>query len=326
MCCKGQKKQRDTFGKTEDEMSSFVSRWGDEEEPDARETEQELLGILTEDIEPGWDEDYDESEDYIESYVRTEKKIGRNDPCPCGSGKKYKKCCLNGPAKPLPAPPMQVAPPAIPFKENPVQDEHRTANDWMMAGYLHMENDSYYKAFQCWKRCWNEMKLLLPSTLTNPYDAEKTGIFEGYDSLGDWLQDFESLLSERSIKDVAVAGFSVEYFHELLTRFPKMSDNMKSNIKADLARSTALLERREEAVSLLQSMIAENPKDAQPYVVLSEMHSDDAATYGFKLDLPRAIEFLDSALKHAEDCADYDVTVRLENLRQWKTDMETPLL
>ena len=23
---------------------------------------------------------------------RTEKKIGRNDPCPCGSGKKYKKC------------------------------------------------------------------------------------------------------------------------------------------------------------------------------------------------------------------------------------------
>ena len=25
---------------------------------------------------------------------RTNKKIGRNDPCPCGSGKKYKKCCL----------------------------------------------------------------------------------------------------------------------------------------------------------------------------------------------------------------------------------------
>ncbi|MGB4569693.1 MAG: preprotein translocase subunit SecA [Tepidanaerobacteraceae bacterium] len=25
--------------------------------------------------------------------VRKQKKIGRNDPCPCGSGKKYKKCC-----------------------------------------------------------------------------------------------------------------------------------------------------------------------------------------------------------------------------------------
>lgn len=25
----------------------------------------------------------------------TEPKIGRNEKCPCGSDKKYKKCCLN---------------------------------------------------------------------------------------------------------------------------------------------------------------------------------------------------------------------------------------
>ncbi len=25
---------------------------------------------------------------------RSEPKIGRNDPCPCGSGRKYKRCCL----------------------------------------------------------------------------------------------------------------------------------------------------------------------------------------------------------------------------------------
>lgn len=28
------------------------------------------------------------------------EKVGRNDPCPCGSGKKYKQCCLkNVPTK-----------------------------------------------------------------------------------------------------------------------------------------------------------------------------------------------------------------------------------
>jgi preprotein translocase subunit SecA len=27
------------------------------------------------------------------TFKRKEKKVGRNDPCPCGSGKKYKKCC-----------------------------------------------------------------------------------------------------------------------------------------------------------------------------------------------------------------------------------------
>ncbi len=27
--------------------------------------------------------------------LRTASKAGRNDPCPCGSGKKYKKCCAD---------------------------------------------------------------------------------------------------------------------------------------------------------------------------------------------------------------------------------------
>lgn len=31
----------------------------------------------------------------VEPIVRSEPKIGRNEPCPCGSGKKYKKCCLD---------------------------------------------------------------------------------------------------------------------------------------------------------------------------------------------------------------------------------------
>jgi len=35
----------------------------------------------------GWDDEE------IQPYVPDEK-VGRNDPCPCGSGKKYKKCCL----------------------------------------------------------------------------------------------------------------------------------------------------------------------------------------------------------------------------------------
>jgi uncharacterized protein YecA (UPF0149 family) len=29
----------------------------------------------------------------VQTVVNDAEKIGRNDPCPCGSGKKYKKCC-----------------------------------------------------------------------------------------------------------------------------------------------------------------------------------------------------------------------------------------
>jgi len=38
---------------------------------------------------------YNDDEFLPETFVRAEPKIGRNDPCPCGSGKKYKKCCLS---------------------------------------------------------------------------------------------------------------------------------------------------------------------------------------------------------------------------------------
>lgn len=49
---------------------------------------------------PMWDEIFSE-EQRKELYLEQKKsgtvvkgeKIGRNDPCPCGSGKKYKKCC-----------------------------------------------------------------------------------------------------------------------------------------------------------------------------------------------------------------------------------------
>lgn len=55
-----------------------------------------------------WQEMEEKAESFEEEYrsltaprssktetVVKDKKIGRNDPCPCGSGKKYKKCCLS---------------------------------------------------------------------------------------------------------------------------------------------------------------------------------------------------------------------------------------
>lgn len=46
------------------------------------------------DVSDTEDEDvFDEFEPTM-PYIRDEPKVGRNDPCPCGSGKKYKKCCL----------------------------------------------------------------------------------------------------------------------------------------------------------------------------------------------------------------------------------------
>ena len=46
---------------------------------------------------------------------------GRNDPCPCGSGIKYKKCCLARAAPPAPPPP--AAPPKAPAPAWVMEDD-----------------------------------------------------------------------------------------------------------------------------------------------------------------------------------------------------------
>ena len=46
-------------------------------------------------LEPDKPEDITDLEILLNP-IKTEiadKKVGRNEPCPCGSGKKYKKCC-----------------------------------------------------------------------------------------------------------------------------------------------------------------------------------------------------------------------------------------
>jgi tetratricopeptide (TPR) repeat protein len=71
----------------------------------AYDCKKELMSILDRYHEitttwAGYTEDDDEHifDDFEEipkiMPVKTEPKIGRNDPCPCGSGKKYKNCCL----------------------------------------------------------------------------------------------------------------------------------------------------------------------------------------------------------------------------------------
>jgi HEAT repeat protein len=40
-----------------------------------------------------FDDDDDDDPEDSDTVVRQSPRVGRNDPCPCGSGKKYKKCC-----------------------------------------------------------------------------------------------------------------------------------------------------------------------------------------------------------------------------------------
>ena len=67
------------------ELSDYIIQGAEKEDFKPRDVFEKFL----QNSQP---EPFDDSQlNYVP--VRTEPKIGRNDPCPCGSGKKYKKCC-----------------------------------------------------------------------------------------------------------------------------------------------------------------------------------------------------------------------------------------
>jgi hypothetical protein len=85
-----------------DEEDEWEDEGVDEDGWDHDEWEEEDAGDDESNAPSGWVEsllqdvqpDDAEPAAWSEPIINTGPKIGRNDPCPCGSGKKYKKCCL----------------------------------------------------------------------------------------------------------------------------------------------------------------------------------------------------------------------------------------
>ncbi|MDH5580180.1 MAG: SEC-C metal-binding domain-containing protein, partial [Betaproteobacteria bacterium] len=86
--------------KINEEVSSYLMKGklliaGQEEVQEAREQKTDFRRVNTsrnEQAARAAAESAGRQPQKVETFKRTEKKVGRNDPCPCGSGKKYKQC------------------------------------------------------------------------------------------------------------------------------------------------------------------------------------------------------------------------------------------
>lgn len=127
--------------------------------------------------------------------LRKRKKTGRNDPCPCGSGKKYKKCCLNSKTG-MPLPPeadnliLKDKPPAASLEqvymevkelddlsnsivdllrkdcieeaekacERLLRDYPEVIDGWERLGMVRAAQERYLEAAQCYRRVVDSMR------------------------------------------------------------------------------------------------------------------------------------------------------------------------
>ncbi len=78
---------RKRIGKLVQEIQKKIEQGADMEklfDAYSEEDQNQILAVMQEQLQ--------HSQTPKEPIVRTEPKVGRNDPCSCGSGKKYKKC------------------------------------------------------------------------------------------------------------------------------------------------------------------------------------------------------------------------------------------
>ena len=73
-------------------ISGYLTGVNPFDQPGVESYKKNMFALLG---KPGYEERRKElyKESRNSTTVVKGKKIGRNDPCPCGSGKKYKKCC-----------------------------------------------------------------------------------------------------------------------------------------------------------------------------------------------------------------------------------------
>ncbi len=146
--------------------------------------------------------------------------VGRNDRCPCGSGKKFKKCCMGKDF-------VQAAASRVSYQGTPIRAEHRYASDLMEAGYLHAEEGDVPAQLAAWISFVVELKKLVPESITDPIAVERKGFFLGTAALDDWIRDFCALIIHLFLEKESDLLFAVDVAECLVGRFSKVPTELR---------------------------------------------------------------------------------------------------
>lgn len=230
------------------------------------------------------------------------EKIGRNEPCPCGSGKKYKKCCID----------RQV----LSFAAHQMTDLEPSSlvNECLAAGYECHEEQNDHLAFMFWRRAWQEMRDVLPADVIDPNAEACATLFTGCDFLNNWLQDYQLVIENNLARNLDIARDGLLFCRQVIDRFPALHPLVKSNFQVTIVYLLLALGRSEDAFSQLQQVVEQNPASAQGYVVWADLLSCGSPNFNLRADYHRAQQLLKEALEKAANCEGWDVEMRLAEL------------
>ncbi len=245
--------------------------------------------------------------------------INRNAPCPCGSGKKYKKCCL-GSDQVFPAAAVETGPLDW-SKPSQGRPQDKELDRFITQGHNQLDKQDHQGACEAWARVWDQLLLRLSPAMTS---CEKTlPVYDGSFYLSDWLQDYCAVLHNLALEDRAMAQTGASFCSMVLLQFTEEADHLRENFQASLGEFYYLAGDVAKGEKVLLELIAQRPHRSAGYAYLSDMLGE--ARYNLDddqpLDLQRAIAVLEQGLAYpVEDAEDYDLDKRLGWFREAKED------
>lgn len=168
-------------------------------------------------------------------------KIGRNEPCPCGSGKKYKQCCVNLSAEQFRS--LEKLP-----------QEWKPLFRFIEQGYGAVNRNLAKDAIEAWGLAWEELKQLAADRPKMKAFREIDEMLEPDTSLEVFVQDWAELMSALLKAIDAPVGHIRDYATFFLDRMTGSSELMQQNVMRLLAEAHVVSLEYKPALKLYQSI------------------------------------------------------------------------
>ena len=188
-------------------------------------------------------------------------------------------------------------------------------DDWMQQGYVRMMAQQPHEACDIWLNVWDAIRVRLEPDMRTVDGAAV--VFDGTQSLHNWVQDFAIELSNATNKNTQYADVGVRFCRDILMQFPDESELFVINFRADLGQFHFMAGDSDDGEQVFSDLISDYPDLAAGYARFSDMLAYRARREKRPEDLQRAKELLEYALaKPVKDAADYDLASRLEFLNE----------
>ena len=193
-------------------------------------------------------------------HLNENRDVGRNDPCPCGSGKKYKKCCL-GKAD-------SIATNNAQSQQQRLDDSvHQSINNLMELGYRYPSDSA--KACTHWLAAWELFKPVFTAEMSVPGAIDE--VFDGEQFFSNWVSDLSTELVNAAQGDKTYVEKGIKFIKEYLAQFTDEDPKNVCAFTADLAELYCLAGDVTEGERLARSLTERWPKWAVGYVTMTRI-------------------------------------------------------